>query len=81
MASFAYQLTFPCPECNGILMMRTEHGTGECPLCHCSIEARLDVQTVQAATQEPKLGWDKRAFRRPADTTKPMWQPLHQHAE
>ncbi len=75
MADSAYQLKFPCPECNGMLTMSVPHGTGQCPLCHNNIEVSLDVKTVYV---EPKLGWDRRAFRRPADTTKPIWQPLHQ---
>lgn len=56
---------------------------GNCPLCQCPITVNLDVQVSEAKAQEPvtKKGWDNRAFRRPATTTKPMWQPLHQPAE
>lgn len=64
-----------------MLTMHVQQGTGQCPLCHNSIEVSLGVKTVQAEPVESKLGWDKRAFRRPATTTKPIWQPLHQHAE
>lgn len=61
--------------------MHVQHGIGQCPLCHSHIEAKLNVEATQSEPQESKLGWDKRAFRRPATTTKPMWQPLHQSAE
>ncbi|MFK7912092.1 MAG: hypothetical protein AB8F34_16050 [Akkermansiaceae bacterium] len=81
MADFAYQLKFPCPECNGILTMNVSHGTGQCPLCLNNIEVNLDVRTLHVNPGESKLGWDRRAFRRPADTTKPIWQPLHPSAE
>ena len=57
--------------------MHVEHGSGECPLCQSSIEVKLDVQSLQFETAKPRLGWDRRAFRRPTDTTKPMWQSLH----
>ena len=57
--------------------MHVEHGSGECPLCHSTIKVQLDIQTVLTEKkEEPALGWEKRAFRRPADTTKPMWQAM-----
>jgi hypothetical protein len=81
MADSNYRLTFPCPKCDGTLTMHVEQGTGKCPLCNSPIKVKLSVQAVQPVATEPKLGWDKRAFRRPTDTTKPMWQPVHPSAE
>ena len=62
--------------------MHVEHGSGECPLCHSTIKVQLDVQTVLTEkNEESALGWERRAFRRPADTTKPIWQAVHPSAE
>ena len=83
MSANAYKLSFPCPECDGVLTMSVKTGEGNCPLCDTAIVANLDIQKTSPQNSEsiPKRGWDNRAFRRPSTADKPMWRPIHQPAE
>ncbi|MBT8045443.1 MAG: hypothetical protein KJO79_10875 [Verrucomicrobiae bacterium] len=88
MPTYAYQVSFPCPECGGVLTMSVKCGEGNCPLCNADIYVNLDVQkgnshsnSDKSKDNTPGRGWDNRAFRRPSNSEKPMWQPFHHSAE
>ena len=79
MPTNAYKLNFPCPGCGGMITMCVKSGIGHCPICTCTLSASLHVTIMTGEKEDPiKLGWDKRAFRRPTTTSKPIWQPLHE---
>lgn len=78
MADPTYKLSFPCPECAGLLTMHNPVASGPCPLCQCEITVELTVSKSEHDTtsgeNRPKLGWDRRSFRRCSPSEKPDWK-------
>jgi len=82
MSKNPYLLSFPCPDCDGVLTLSTQNGTGSCPICHCSLAVTLMVQKTESAPKNnsPARGWDTRAFRRTPTTSKSAWKPRQMQA-
>ncbi|MBK1832141.1 hypothetical protein JIN77_15495 [Verrucomicrobiaceae bacterium R5-34] len=75
MAIYTHKLSFPCPDCGGILTMRSPDASGPCPLCTSLITVKLTVESAPVAKlggeeEDTRLTWDKRAFRRCSDINK-----------
>jgi len=76
MPVYTHKLSFPCPDCGGILTMHSPEASGCCPLCDSTITVSLTVQSAPVAKlgeveEDNRLAWDKRAFRRCSDLNKP----------
>ncbi|BDS07854.1 hypothetical protein NT6N_28940 [Oceaniferula spumae] len=68
MPAYAYTLSFPCPDCGGILTMHSPEASGCCPLCNCDLKVNLSVEKNEIipinGEEDNQLAWEKRAFRK-----------------